>query len=603
MKSISKMIKMKKFSLLLVVMIAVVFGSMNACSDEFLEVTPAGALGEDVLATADGVDGLLIGAYALLDGTSAGGGGSAEFNWQGTTTGWVFASIRGLVANKGTDSGDQPDINPIQTYNETGTNPYLNVKWLSVYEGISRSNATIRVADQALANGAIDQATHDNFVNQARTLRGFYHFEAWRLWADMSTNTGVPYVDVDTDPALADNTVDIRQNIIDDLSAGINLPDNMGQVGRFNKSVARVLTAKAYMQMYRDYAAAKPLLEAVRDGGTNPAGQAAALEPFYGDIFDIENRNGTESIYTVQYSVNDGSGGWNGGFGEVLNFPYKSGASPGGCCGFHQPTQEYVNSFRVDASGLPIANYAYNQTPVVNDQGLTPSDPFTEDTGTFDPRLDWSVGRRGIPYLDWGDHTGQDWVRDQSYAGPYSPKKQVYKQSQEGTFTEVGNWTSGWTANGYRFIRYSDVLLLLAECYIVGDNNVDAGIAEINKVRARAADPASWVKEADGTTDAANYNIGQYPNGLSFDEAVYALQMERKLELGMEGHRYYDLQRWNQVIPGSLVTELTRALDYEKTQPWADALYGGATVGPEDVNYPLPQDQIDLMNGVLVPNR
>ena len=93
-------------------------------------------------------------------------------------------------------------------------------------------------------------------------------------------------------------------------------------------------------------------------------------------------------------------------------------------------------------------------------------DPFVPDAGPLDPRLDWSVGRRGIPYWDWGLHTGADWIRDQTYSGPYSPKKQVYKKSQEGQYTEVGNWTSGWTANGYRMIRYADVLLMVAECQI-----------------------------------------------------------------------------------------------------------------------------------------
>ena len=106
-----------------------------------------------------------------------------------------------------------------------------------------------------------------------------------------------------------------------------------------------------------------------------------------------------------------------------------------------------------------------------NDPATSPaswvlSSTWTEDAGELDPRLDWSVGRKGIPYWDWGIHTGADWIRDQTYSGPYSPKKQVYKKSQEGKFTEVGNWTSGWTANGYRMIRYADLLLLLAECQI-----------------------------------------------------------------------------------------------------------------------------------------
>jgi starch-binding outer membrane protein, SusD/RagB family len=240
----------------------------------------------------------------------------------------------------------------------------------------------------------------------------------------------------------------------------------MGAVGRFNKTVSQALLGKVMMQMNRDYAGALPILVEARTTGTKANGEPIGLAPTYGEIFDIENRNGIEAIYTVQYSVNDGSGAYNGGWGEVLNFPYKGGGgSPGGCCGFFNPTQEFVNSFRT-SGGLPLLDHSYNQTPVRSDQGLTPSQPFTPDPGPFDPRLDWSVGRRGIPYWDWGPHTGSDWIRDQTYSGPFSPKKQVYKKSQEGQYTEVGNWTSGWTANGYRMIRYSDLVLLIAECQI-----------------------------------------------------------------------------------------------------------------------------------------
>ena len=97
------------------------------------------------------------------------------------------------------------------------------------------------------------------------------------------------------------------------------------------------------------------------------------------------------------------------------------------------------------------------------------------------------MGRRGIPYLGLGQSYRSDWIRDQTYSGPYSPKKQVYKQSQEGTYTEVGNWTSGYTANGYRMIRYADVLLLKAECEAMTGTG-DLGFAEVNALRARAAD-------------------------------------------------------------------------------------------------------------------
>ena len=583
---------MKKLSLRITLAIVFILAVTNSCKEEFLEVTPNGALDAKVLATKAGVDNLLIGAYSMLDGVSGVG-----FGWEAASSNWVYGSIRGLEANKGTDSGDQPDINPLQTYTEAATNPYLNVKWRSVYDGISRANAALQVLEEAEAAGTVTAGEADSFRKQAKTLRGYFHLEAYRIWAKPD-GTGIPYVDETTDQSTLDNLADVRDLIIADLDAGTTLSNNMTQVGRFNGTVAKVLKAKALMQLKKDYAGAKTLLTDVIATGTAPDGSAIGLEPLYGDIFDAANRNGLEAIYTIQYSVNDGSAGWNAGWGEVLNFPYKSGESPGGCCGFFQPSFDFVNSFRT-SGGLPLLDNSYNSSPVLNDQGLTITDPFTEDTGPLDPRLDWTVGRRGTPYLDWGDHSGQDWIRDQSYAGPFSPKKQVYKKAQEGTLTEVGNWTSGYTSNGYRLIRYSDVVLLLAECQIE-TNDLTSARTNINLIRARAANPAGFVKEADGTTNAANYVINEYPaTGAPFDSqanALVALQFERKLELGMEGHRYFDLQRW-----GNLVTELNRVLTYEKTI--LSALYGSAVVGPEDINFPIPQAQIDITQGKLIQNR
>ncbi|MEQ1586058.1 MAG: RagB/SusD family nutrient uptake outer membrane protein [Cyclobacteriaceae bacterium] len=583
---------MKKINLKIGLVFCALLAFTNSCKEDFLTVTPNGSLDAQVLATSSGVDALLISTYSMLDGVASNG-----FGWEAASSNWVYGSIRGLEANKGTDSGDQPDINPMQTYSEAATNPYLNIKWRSVYDGIARANSVLAVLATAEANGTVTPAEADSFRKQARVLRGYFHLEAYRMWAK-SDGTGIPYVDETTDVKAVTNDVDVRDAILADLNEGRTLADNMGQVGRFNKTVSDVLFAKALMQMKKDYAGAKTVLAAVATSGKRPNGGAVSLEAKYGDIFDAANRNGVEAIYTIQYSVNDGSGGWNAGWGEVLNFPYKSGASPGGCCGFFQPGHDFVNSFRT-AAGLPLLDNSYNTLPVLDDQGLTPAQAFVEDAGPLDPRLDWSVGRRGIPYLDWGPHTGSDWIRDQSYAGPFSPKKQVYKKSQEGQLTEVGNWTSGWTSNGYRLIRYADVLLMLAECQIE-TNDLAGARTNINLIRARAANPAGFVKEADGTTNAANYVINQYPGaGAPFDtqaNARVALQFERKLELGMEGHRYFDLQRWGNVVP-----ELTRVLTYEKTR--RASLYGAASIGAEDVNYPIPQNQIDITQGKLKQNR
>lgn len=631
---------MKKFWFI-IVLLTLVSLLVNYCKKDFLDIKPAGTLNQFVLSTDKGIDALLIGAYSMLDGVSAQAGG-----WESASSNWLYGSIRGVEANKGTDSGDSgSDFNTIQNFSEQAGYAYmyssLNIKWKEVYEAISRCNNTIKVINKALEKGSIDLSHADSYLKQARALRGWYHFEAWRMWKM------IPYIDEKSDPANVSNKEDIRDKIIADMSEGTTLPDNMGQVGRFNGTVVKVLLAKAMMQMYKDYAGALSLLQDAKNG-TKPNGAPIGLAPTYGEIFDIVNRNGIEAVYTVQYSVNDGSGGYNGGWGEVLNFPYKSGGSPGGCCGFYQPTQEFVNSFRTVA-GLPLLDFSYNTLSyqVLRDQGIpggsiwdsaktyykyqactayNPAQPFKDlayvslivnnkgndpitspaawalkwtenNSQPVDPRLDWSVGRRGIPYWDWGVHTGSDWIRDQSYAGPYSPKKQVYNKSDEGKYTEVGNWTSGYTANGYRMIRFADILLLIAECQIeTGD--LSGALTNINLVRARAANPAGFVKEADGVTPAANYQISLYTSFTFADQARKALRMERKLELGQEGHRWFDLNRW-----GITVTELNRALSYEKLMPWGRNMYGNAIVGPEDVTYPIPQLQIDKSNGKLVQNR
>ena len=591
---------MKKHKLLSVIAVTTGLLLLNACSEEFLEITPNGSLDESVLATSDGVEALLIGAYSMIDGIDD------SFGWEAATSGWVYGSIRGMEANKGTFSGDQPDINPMQSFAESATNPYLNAKWRSCFEGVSRCNSTIVTAATALENGAIEQAEHDSFVNQAKALRGWYHFELFRIFGDLSSGLYLPYVDENTDQSELTNEVDIRANIIADLTAGTDLDLDMGGIGRFNKTVSQVFLAKAQMQLFGNYPAALTLLSEVESTGRKPNGDAIGLASLYGEIFDLENRNFIESVYTVQYSVNDNSGGYNGGWGEVLNFPYKGGASPGGCCGFFTPSQDFVNSFRTDANGLPFVDlaagtFSYNDEQVKNDQGVAvDDDTYTEYTGRLDPRVDWSAGRRGIPYWDWGEHSGTDWLRDQSYSGPYSPKKQVYKQEQEGaSYTEVGNWTSGYTSNGYRMIRFADVLLLKAECEAETGTG-DFGFAEVNLIRARAANPAGFVMEDDGSGPAANYVVAEYTVPFaSGTEAMVAIKFERKLELGQEGHRYYDLQRW-----GDVLTEGNRILDHEKSMPWGALLYdANATVGPEDVTLPVPQRQIDLMLGRLVQNR
>jgi len=581
---ISNNMNMKKYLKYLSVLAMILVGGVYyGCSEDFLQVNPKGALDENVLATEAGAETLLIGAYALLDGTS-----DNITGWEGASSNWVFGSIVGGEANKGSDSGDQPDINPIQSYTADAANPYFNARWRVIYDGVVRSNAVLKILPQ-IQDGR--PAVLASLEAQARALRGHYHFKAKQMW------NMVPYIDENiTTDFYVPNDRDIWPEIEADLKfAYDNLPEAFPEIGRINKWVAGAMYAKALI-FQQKFAEAKPVVEAIMADGKKPNGQRFALLPNFGDNFDAVNGNSVESVFAWQYSVNDGSGAWNGGWGEVLNFPHTGG--PGACCGFFQPSHDFVNSFRVDAQGFPLLDNSFS-TPanrLVDDQGVPAGAAFTPDQGLLDPRLDWTVGRRGIPYLDWGPHPGISWIRDQEYAGPYAPKKQVYRQEQEGTFTEVGNWTSGWTANNYLYIRYADIILWAAEIEIeVG--SLDQARQYINIIRNRAATGAP-VTFDDGTP-AANYLISEYPAGhpafANQEAARAALRMERKLELGMEGHRFFDLVRW-----GIAEQELNRFIDVER--PRRPLLYQGSIFQARHNYYPIPLRQIDLMRGVLVQN-
>jgi hypothetical protein len=220
--------------------------------------------------------------------------------------------------------------------------------------------------------------------------------------------------------------------------------------------------------------------------------------------------------------------------------------------------------------------------------GLLSTQPFTPDAGPIDPRLDWTAGRRGIPYLDWGPHPGLAWIRLQSWGGPYAPKKWVYYKSDEGTFIDGSSWTPGYTALNVEIIRFADVLLMAAECEVeVG--SLERARELVNRVRARAANPNGWVKNEDGS-NAANYVIGLYNNPwVDRNLARDAVRFERKLELGMEGHRFFDLVRW-----GIAQQTLNAYMAHENENLPARTFLGGS-FDPHNVRMPIPQFEIDLL--------
>jgi hypothetical protein len=557
---------------------------LYACDKSYLEVPAAGALSQSVLANKIGVEALLVGAYSLLDGQGS-SAGTGNGPWATSSSNWVYGSVAGGDAHKGSDPGDQNLITPIEQWNATASNAYLDQLWQQRYDGVQRANETLRVLKLAKDISAADVT---RITAEARFLRAHYHFDLAKFFGN------IPFIDETISYAAGNFLVPnagvaaVLAKIEADFAyAYANLPaTSAGGVGRANKWAAGAYLGKIYM-FEKKYAEAKTVLTAVIASGVTNNNVKYALLPKFGDVFDPAKKNGSEHVFSVQMTANDGTGAANANAGDALNFPYGGET---GCCGFFQPSFTLANIYKVDANGLPMLNDEFFTNPLKNDQGINSDQPFTADNTTpLDPRIDWTIGRRGIPYLDWGIMPGSNWVRDQGTAGPYEPLKHLFRKSQIGVYTDVSSWTNGFTANNYPLIRFADVLLLAAEAEIE-TGGLEKAREYVNLIRTRASNPAGFVGPTNnaGLVSPAKYEIKTYTAAWT-DAAVArkAVRFERRLELAMEGHRFSDLTRW-----GQGVTELNTYAVKEAALGYGQ-IKGSTYKAGKSEYLPLPQTQID----------
>ena len=577
--------------------LVVLAGAVTYSCSDFLETPAQGTLDETALVTKSGVEGTLIAAYRTLDCTTA-----TSPNWGCAASNWVWGSITGDDAYKGSEDFDQPGATEIELYNWTSgqADDYLNAKWQIVYEGIVRANATLRLLERVRAEkpAEISDADADGIRGEALFLRAHYHFEAWRMWRD------IPYYredDTDFRKSNVNGDAIAVANMLEDLDSAIALlppsPRN-GQAGRATSWTA--LAYKGRLQVYAGrYAEALATLRNVEANGPYD------LEPSFDYVWTAfsARANGPETIFAYQASANDGEpAGNNANWGERLNFPHSG--SPFGCCGFHQPSQNLVNFFRVDpVTGLPRAltdpNWNARNTNYV-----------ASTADTVDPRLDWTVGRDNVPFKDWGLHQ-PTWIRSLGYGGPYSPKKNVHEEAS-GAQSEVGWNPAQLNSVRIHIFRYADLLLLLAEAEIEA-GTIDNARILVNLIRARAAqaaqgcgsgsDSSTGVPQAfpactgdnrlavaidDPSIGWATYRVGQYLTPWTDPvDALTRVQYERRLELAMEGQRFFDLRRWGiapQVMSAYLTGEIPRR-SYKSAQlPYAT----------RHERFPIPSIQIEL---------
>ncbi len=564
---------MKNTLRILILTVVFTSGIVLSCSDEFLDRPPLGAISEVSLANKAGVEGSLIQAYRTLRGANVAA-------WYTSPWNWAWGSIRSEEAYKGSEAPDQgPELNPVERYAILPNHgPTLN-KWTACYDGVGMANTTLRLL--AAATDMTD-AEKLHVEAQARFIRGFHHFEAKRNF------NKVPYV-----PETAITTEDFRSisndgDIYPQIDADLqfaydNLPETQAQTGRVNKYAAGAFLAKSLLYQ-KKYGEALAIFNDLIADGMTASGEKYGLLDKFSEVFRGANESSKEVIFGVQATVGDGTGGANSNLEGELPNPHNDG--PGGCCGFFQPSQTLANSFKTTAAGLPDPNpHATNMIQHENDPANFPY------RGMVDPRLDWTVGRVGVEFLDWG-LAKSSWIRNLPNGGPFLPKKNIHTEAEVGSYQISGGWGQPTSGRNIIVMRYADLLLMAAECEIeVG--TLEKAREYINLVRARAANPDDFVQS--GGVDEADYTISTYPNPFANkDEALAAVRKERLLELAMEGHRFYDLVRWG--IAGTVLNEYITRESAIRTH-LDDVVFEE----PEDLYLPIPEYVVSQSGGAITP--
>lgn len=549
------------------------FGSFIACEEEFLIKEPQASLSGPALANATGVEGKLVSAYSALDGYGMSGGGT----WYSDIQGWIFGGIASDNGLKGTDAGDQPEHSFIESYDFNTFNTHIRDKWRAVYWGVSRANDVIDSAKEA---EDLTEERRSQIIAEATFLRGFFHLEAQKHFRNPKFIDDEAFELNNLESTKVPNSGPIWDDIASDFqSAASVLPNEQSEKGRATSWAAKAFLAKTYMyQGTSKFSQAQPILEDIVNNGP------FSLVEKYEDNFLVATRNNAESIFEIQYSVSSGNDE-SANKGIALAHPY---ISPWGCCGFYQAPQDLVNFFQTDSDGLPLLDESWKTNNITNPTGDNIGEPI--DNPSVDSRLDHTLGRPGILYKN--HHIMQvDYVRDLTYAGPYFSKKHIAEPEAIGI--------SGWghlSANNFRIMRLGHVMLWLAETY-VESGKLDEARMLVNKIRERAANPDGFVPEAiqgDTRSDytktsnpAANYNVGQYNS--SWTDAVTArkaVRYETRLETAMEGHRFFDLQRWG-IMNEVLNDYLNRESQYRVY------LKGKSFSFPKNEYYPIPTTAID----------
>ncbi len=561
-------------------------GLLTACSVD--DTKPQGML--DQQTAFENPENLVTSAYASMGDDWY----SYPFNL------WPYGDMSADDCYKGGSGLGDTGYHPMEVFSSlTNDRGEFDELWYRLYVAISRCNRAI----EAITKDAATEKANKHLLAEARFLRAHFYYKLQQMWYE------VPLIKENMDNAAIETTTqssheDVMKFLVEEFTFA---KDNLertgpGKTGRATRAAAYAYLAKVYLNWaYGDgYEATTGYahvdtkkMEKVVLYADSVLADGYALLPEYGNVFMASHKNSAESVFAVQHSdkADDGTQFGRANWSNMLN----------GCwgiwsCGwdFHKPSQNLVNAFKTK-NGLPM--FDENEKEYNKDHNTYPVNG-SPNAQKWDPRLFHTVGMPTFPYKYEEAYTlTMDNSRNPADYGFYTSMKEVPQRSKGETYD---NPWQAFAMNDYVF-RTADVILMKAEALIEigGDKNMKFALDAINSVRERAKKSVEeYISYAAEQCEIEPY--GSFPDK---EYARKALRWERRLELAMEGHRFFDLRRW-----GMLSSTLNEYFDKEhdskyEGKSYASYLSGAHFTKGKNEYFPIASNQINYVPGLYHQNK